>query len=67
MGQAGKKWDKTWGEVGHMRLSGLAERTAPDTVVAVPEVPQQVQTGPYRGRQFSYVTSGLNRKRLPQT
>ena len=53
MGQAGKKWDKTWGEVGQLRSSGFDERTAPDSVVAVPEVPQQVQTGPNRGRQFS--------------
>ena len=26
MGQAGEKWDKTWGEVGQMRLSGFAEK-----------------------------------------
>ena len=24
MGQAGEKWDKSWGEVGQIRLSGLA-------------------------------------------
>ena len=48
MEQAGEKWDKTWGEVGQMRLSGFTERTAPDSVVAVPEVPQQTQAGPNR-------------------
>ena len=42
MGRAGEKWDKTWGEVGQMRLSGFAERTAPDSVMAVPGVPQPV-------------------------
>ena len=26
MGQAGEKWHKKWGEVGQMRLSGLAEK-----------------------------------------
>ena len=32
-----------------MRLSGLAEKKiAPDSVMAVPDVPQQVQAGPDR-------------------
>ena len=53
MGQAREKRDKKWGEVGQLRLSGFAGRTAPDSVVAAPEVPQQDQTGPNRGRQFS--------------
>ena len=35
MGQAREKRDKTWGEMGQMRLSGFA-RTAPDSVVAAP-------------------------------
>ena len=48
MAQAGEKWDKTRGEVGQMRLPGLAERTEPDTVMAVPEMPQHVQIGPDR-------------------
>ena len=38
MGQAREKWDKTWGEVRQIRLSGFAERTAPDSVVAFTEV-----------------------------
>ena len=49
MGQARDKWDKTWGEVGRMRLSGFSQKTAPDCVVAVLEVPQKVQTGLSRG------------------
>ena len=53
MGQAREEWDKTWGEMGRMRLSGFSQRTAPDSVVAVPEIPRQVQTRPNRGRQFS--------------
>ena len=51
-----EKWDRR-GEVGQTvgksgtddKLSGFAERTAPDSVVALPEMPQQVQTGPTRG------------------
>ena len=43
--EAGEKWDKTWGEVGQMRLSGLAVKVAPDSVVTGQEAPQQVQTG----------------------
>ena len=38
------KWDKTWGEVGQMRLSGFVERTVLDSIAAVPEVPRHVQT-----------------------
>ena len=53
MGQTGEKKDKMWGEVGQMRLSGFAERTARDSVVAFLEVPQQVQTGLNRARQLS--------------
>ena len=54
MGQVGEKWDKTWEEAGQMRLSGFAERTAPDSVVSVPKVSQRVQRGSRkRGRQFS--------------
>ena len=58
MGQAREKPDKTWVEVGQMRLFGFSGRTAPDSVVAATEVPQQVQTGSKRGRQFSYSTAG---------
>ena len=46
IGQDGEKWDKTRGELGQMRLSVFAERTAPDSVMSVPDVPQQDQTGP---------------------
>ena len=46
MGKAEGKWDKTWGEVGQMRLSRLAEKKMPDRVVTVPDVPRLVQTGP---------------------
>ena len=53
MGQTRERRDKTWGEMGQKMLSGFAGRTAPDSVVAAPEVPQQYQTGPNRGRQFS--------------
>ena len=42
MGHAGEKWHKKWGEVEQLRLSGLAEKIAPDSVVAVPDVPRQV-------------------------
>ena len=45
MGQPGEKWDKTWGEVGQMRLPELAVKTAPSSEVAGTEAPQQVQTG----------------------
>ena len=58
MGKAGEKWDKMWEEVGHMRLSGLAE------IVAVPDVPQEVQTGPDRvvtGVSLVSVTAGPNK------
>ena len=48
MGQAGEKWD--------MRLSWIAERTAPASVVAVPDVPQQVQAGPNGGGGVSLVS-----------
>ena len=48
MGQAGENWDKTKGEVRQIRLSGLANKIEADSKVAVPDVPQQVQTGPDR-------------------
>ena len=34
MGQAGDKWDIIWGKVGLVRLSGLAVKTAPDSIMA---------------------------------
>ena len=49
MGQAEtQKWDKSLEEVGQMRLPVIAVKTAPDSVAAGPEPPQQVQTGPDR-------------------
>ena len=41
------------GRSGADEVVWFAGRTAPDSAVAAPEVPQQDQTGPNRGRQFS--------------
>ena len=43
MGQAGKKCDKTWTEVGQMRLSGFPIKTARDSLVAGPEAQKRGQ------------------------
>ena len=40
--------DKMWGEVGQMRLSGLAVKTAPHRAVTGPEAPRQGQIRPDR-------------------
>ena len=39
IGQAGENWDKKWGEVGQMRLSGVDVKTAPNGVVAGLDAP----------------------------
>ena len=45
MGESGETWDKTWGEVGKMRLFAFPNvfftvKTEPDSVVIGPEAPQ---------------------------
>ena len=55
----------TWGEVGQMRLSGLAVKTAPDSVVAGSEAPQWVQTGSDKAVS-AYVASQQIQRRLEQ-
>ena len=64
MGQAEEKWDRTWGEVGQMRPSGFLEQIAPDSVGAIPDVPQQVQTG--SDRVMSVLLSSQQAQIRPQ-
>ena len=73
MGQTGEKWDKTRGEVGHIQMSGLAVKTAPDSVMAGLEAAQRDQMGPdrstsvYLASQQVQIRPQQNKTKLSQT
>ena len=56
MGQAGEKWDKEWGEVGKIKLSGRDVTTVPDSRLAGQEVPGRSRQSHMGQCQFKSVS-----------
>ena len=60
MEQAREKWDKKWGELGRMRLTGLDVKTAPDSAVAGLEARGKSRLSQMERCQV-IITAGLNK------